>query len=568
MDDSMGWSELFAAWTEGMDILGVAVTAMPHAAPGQVAGWAPRRQHAIFPAWLRPDDALEAARMLHRPERLAATLIGAAAGLVDAPHGETIAEMAAMRTTRDERLVTTRIAGDGLENALATIAFENAAFLRDWGPVERQARRRDRDDDILLDPEVGAAHRREHPLTPPMAWLRGRTWGRAITSLARGEIGRIEHVEVIDSMIDDVDSSPVEAIVSFHTLEAFRQRRGRDFRIGTAAAPSPETLATLMKRRSEEMEIAEELLDWIESGSQIFQIGRDLHRELALTDVDDVCVDELEMPYDAIYIGFEDMAAADGEQIVDGFMVSVEKGLKRMFITPMSRDVPDLEAMGVLGRRIEIDLDSRSEDLVVDLIEDDADDWDRLSRDYLKSYERHKDDKERVFGSAENYDATIEVVREMVEATRRNTEMMRREKARWASLVVNALLYIGNCGGGERGYAGEAPADLVDRISRNAPGARKAEQRLRAEGHIPVTRLDLPRSERGLGGNAGDHGPKRAHWRRGHWRRQGCGPGRATVRRVRVRPTLVGGHHGADTERTYRLDRRPPRNGTGERHTD
>lgn len=569
MEDSMSWSELFEAWTEGMSILGVSTEPMPAGSNGQVAGWAPRNDGSSLPEWLPEDSAVHAAREIHKPERLAAALINSAAYVVDGPMQSQIINMTLARLRNNADLPELRLTGSGMEQALAAIAFRNAAFLKDWGPVARVRRTKADEEPLMLDAATGAALRRQYPLSPPLAWLRTRSWGKPITSFVRGEVHRIADLDDIVDMSMRIDTSPVESIVDFHMLRAIDQRlrEKAGVAMGTTASRT-HGLTMFMRRREEETEIAQEISDWIDAGSQIFVFGRDLHRELAMTDVDDVTADELRMPYDAIYVGFEDVDVQGvQDQPLDGFMVSTDRDNQMMYITPMSRIVPDIEKVGVLGRRIMIDLRERGENVVIDIIDDEADILEETADAYLEQMLGYENEDKKLWQTSEERDAAIEMARQIAAATTRGADVMRANKHRWASLVVNALLYIDHCGGGERRYADEAPADLVDKICRSAPGARKAQQKLVAMGHAPITRLDLPRAERGLGEDVGPGGPKRSHWRRGHWRRQGCGVGRKQVKRVRVRPTLVGADHDMGAgPRTYRISKPRPRDHDGDGH--
>lgn len=70
---------------------------------------------------------------------------------------------------------------------------------------------------------------------------------------------------------------------------------------------------------------------------------------------------------------------------------------------------------------------------------------------------------------------------------------------------------------------------------------RNARNALMAEGFSVVrfcgTKLDEPASPPSP--DDGKHGV-RLHWRRGHWRMQPCGPKLSQVKRVWIRPMLVG----------------------------
>lgn len=115
------------------------------------------------------------------------------------------------------------------------------------------------------------------------------------------------------------------------------------------------------------------------------------------------------------------------------------------------------------------------------------------------------------------------------------------------SLVLNALFYLDGYGAdSEPIVPSEAPQAVRESYERAIKGGkpkaiRNARNALMAEG-FTVVRLCGVRSdsaeasdERGNGGMS-----VRTHWRRGHWRIQPCGPKLSQIKRIWVRPTLVG----------------------------
>lgn len=126
-------------------------------------------------------------------------------------------------------------------------------------------------------------------------------------------------------------------------------------------------------------------------------------------------------------------------------------------------------------------------------------------------------------------------------------------------LVVNGLCYL-NAEPQElpEVYPSDAPPDLVE-ISRTGKPSRRSGARAqlleRGFSAIRIVGGDIPDPRQSL--SAGD-GSVRPHWRRGHWRRQPYGPGLASVRLIRIPPTLVRADLGEPTVgHLYQVDARP-----------
>ena len=114
-----------------------------------------------------------------------------------------------------------------------------------------------------------------------------------------------------------------------------------------------------------------------------------------------------------------------------------------------------------------------------------------------------------------------------------------------ATLISNALFYLSEPHDDVTTTVEEgAPQALVDRAQHGAGNRqRKARQSLSAEGYAVVRycgrRFSLPGTE---GDGTGD--PRATHWRRGHWRNQRCGPRLSQIKRLWIKPVLVGAEHG------------------------
>lgn len=112
-------------------------------------------------------------------------------------------------------------------------------------------------------------------------------------------------------------------------------------------------------------------------------------------------------------------------------------------------------------------------------------------------------------------------------------------------LIVNALFYLENPPRPHRTTLGAGtPVDVQHQWERTPSNRRrKLESTLNAEGFTLVHLVgeEISRSlTQGLGGTV------TPHWRKGHWREQAHGPRLTLRKRVLIRPTLVNGHEVAD----------------------
>ena len=124
-------------------------------------------------------------------------------------------------------------------------------------------------------------------------------------------------------------------------------------------------------------------------------------------------------------------------------------------------------------------------------------------------------------------------------------------------IVANALIYIDQSGGqGKTRWPDDAPKAMLAKLESAAKGS-KQEKRLRSQlssmGYIRVHLFGEELGKRPLTGRT-----VAAHWRRGHWRRQPFGPGRAERKLIRIRPVWVGagppGSSEGEPGRAYQVD--------------
>lgn len=139
------------------------------------------------------------------------------------------------------------------------------------------------------------------------------------------------------------------------------------------------------------------------------------------------------------------------------------------------------------------------------------------------------------------YDYTIKPHREAITSWTPSEEdvIWRKQTDQLAHLVVNALLYlVYDKRDVELDYPEFAPRRLVDQTRSTKPTeARRAASKLAAMGYRKVylcgRNFKVPPP--GVDGSASPS----AHWRRGHWRQQACGPGLQDHKLLWIMPTLV-----------------------------
>jgi len=263
-----------------------------------------------------------------------------------------------------------------------------------------------------------------------------------------------------------------------------------------------------------------------ESGSRIVQFDAALTTEFHHTDVDGMTIADLQLPWRSLYLAFDgpDGPARDGMPI-DGILVTMTN--------------PD-------------DIESTDPFLTIRPLMTPAEPWtssDRQSTWTLMADGRGGDDlrTELTRSADEMIEVTAGFARtglvDMSERSRKDLDGFVRNQERFPrmleaiiNLAVNALLYLSQRPPMEERWQDGAPAKLVERAARADRQGEKASRELVYGGWSRVHHLGVPAQ--------GGGSSVRAHWRRGHWRRQPHGPGRSLRRLVRIAPMLVGGDRG------------------------
>ncbi|MBX8592731.1 hypothetical protein K5D56_25495, partial [Pseudomonas cichorii] len=106
-------------------------------------------------------------------------------------------------------------------------------------------------------------------------------------------------------------------------------------------------------------------------------------------------------------------------------------------------------------------------------------------------------------------------------------------------LIVNVLFYLESIGTQRSLEPGrDAPTDYTVRWEQSNPRQReKLKSRLMSEGYTTVYLLGR---EFASSNTAANGGLRRTHWRRGHWRRQHHGHANSLIKRLWIKPQIIG----------------------------
>jgi hypothetical protein len=292
---------------------------------------------------------------------------------------------------------------------------------------------------------------------------------------------------------------------------------------------------------------AKTLVQFMAEGGQVFDVAPSLIEELAHTDVDDVHISELQLPYGCIYLRMPcavgpitPVGMTTGVE-VEGLLVSVDKdhhGKMEIGIEMMPKIAGLIDPVDVVSRMptasIPIERDATVPQAVAQLAREIEDRY--MSEELIARIVKETD------GTIDPEGAREQSLREQ-----ERFEQGMRELVRFLPLLSNILLFIDNCKTEDQAWPEDAPRDLVARAVANGTGARKAEQALTRLGWCRTRRCRIEG-----GGILEASRDIKTHWRRGHWRWQPHGPGNSLRKRIRVRPSLVNAPRGdAPESRRY-----------------
>lgn len=304
---------------------------------------------------------------------------------------------------------------------------------------------------------------------------------------------------------------------------------------------------------------------FVEHGRNIFFLEPQLVQLLGQTDLTNVRCGDIQLPFDCFHISFGDAfdgALPGAPNRIDGAYITSHPDWSdklQILVTtrrldqqhpdkpnrwPFSRDVYFYAPLNVS------DPDATFEDVVRTAIEGGEI---KIEQSIMTP------DDEKVVelpgGPVLVRDVRHLTDAEQTELTREGLPMFRRALV----LVVNALCYL-NASSDEtstKRLPDDTPADLVANWQSAKVSLRdRAKSGLLERGFMPVLLRNSDVAVETSLANSGSGAQVSTHWRRGHWRRQPHGQGRALIKLMWIRPALVAADHGAvpDTKgHLYRL---------------
>jgi len=294
---------------------------------------------------------------------------------------------------------------------------------------------------------------------------------------------------------------------------------------------------------------------FVQAGRQIMDFPPALIDMLSKTDVDDIQLNNIKLPYAAQYLHFGPQADLELEPgwLVDGAYVELrgESGDVRFTVTaiPVERDlseqwyvVPEPEytqdfvekyRLMDLGTAVDVVLSDRLASL--------------QKRQAKPGGDITDDAKVGLAEDGVSLPESMKILNKGPEMAVHRNEITRRRHPVYKAalqLVVNALCYISAYPEDiETVWPEGTPVSLKKKADDGHGKAKiRARSKLTAMGYAPVhlcgRRLSEQRSEMGLDRPEGKQ--VATHWRRGHWRNQSFGPRRTLRKLIWVMPVLVG----------------------------
>lgn len=302
---------------------------------------------------------------------------------------------------------------------------------------------------------------------------------------------------------------------------------------------------------------------FVQAGRQIMDFPPALTEMLAETDIDDIPLNSIKLPYASQYLYFGSQAALEIEPgwLVDGAYVEQrgEIGDVRFTVTAVPRE-QILSAQWYLFPEVEYTQDFFGEFRSMDL----ATAIDTVLSDRLADLKKRRGGTgwdltallEEAAGengmalpaglSVVDVSPTLAGIRD--DATRRRHPVYKAA----LQLVVNALCYVAAYPEDIDTVWPEGTPDSLKQKVLHGKGKEqmRAKSKLTALGYVPVhicgRRIAEQRTDHGIPAHGQGH--VATHWRRGHWRNQVHGPARSLRKLIWVMPVVVGSKHGDDPE--------------------
>jgi len=297
--------------------------------------------------------------------------------------------------------------------------------------------------------------------------------------------------------------------------------------------------------------LAAHLVMWMTAGRQIYDLPPALVERFKQTDVDDVPLPLLKFPYEGLYLYWGPQADLELEPgwLIDGaYVMTGVPGVLQLVVTAAPTDPVEGAWWSVKGepyyfQAFEQDTLGMDVGTAVDTV---------LSKELAEL-------RQRIAKPAMDVDATLHELVASGEvdparapkhvedvsartATQEWDRVSRRHAVYVASLklVVNALCYLTAY---PEDSIAEFPTGAPQHLVKSAEStdfktAKSARGRLAELGYLPVHLCGKELAS--MNSMPVPEGHVRAHWRRGHWRRQPYGEGRALRKLIWVMPMLVG----------------------------
>lgn len=356
----------------------------------------------------------------------------------------------------------------------------------------------------------------------PVYLANKRPYGKAMRAIAEGRRSDAERELKQISQDDPVNLSDIELVQRVGSVAFDIDQHER------SAKSFFDELLTILP-----------LCVWSLSGRRIIQFDSALTTEFQHTDVDGMMLSDLSLPWQSFYIAFDGPDAPNaGGMPIDGVIVSTvdpdsednEEENALLMLRPLMKPTEpwtsnDRQTTWTLiaNGKDERDLSSELSDSARDMLEITGGMQSKTAVSALPAEKR---------GDLLSYTMDQAKYPQMLE--------------RVINLCVNALLYLSQQPSMDEVWQDGSPQKLVEKTREGGRKGEKATRELVYAGWAQIHRLGVPaqQSDQNV----------RAHWRRGHWRRQPYGPRKALRKLIRIAPVIVGGNRG-EANRQARVTR-------------
>lgn len=284
-----------------------------------------------------------------------------------------------------------------------------------------------------------------------------------------------------------------------------------------------------------------------EAGKHIFALSPALVEMFKNTSVAEVGIDTVKMPYRTLYVYWGEAAgirSPDGK-IIDGAYIENHPGCPYGFFITLTVAIPDLQEVMKKPLLVRLSADQYRE---FDLSADDPLSIGEIYNNRFQSFhagqteeEYQAEEQAMIAAGLRDPDRDIEPLAKILADYRPDPDDVRWQATdnKAMGLIFNFLCYLSyEKRDVQHRYPKEAPTKLVTKANNlHKPSeARRAQNKLESLGYKKVYLCG--ESVRTKSREQGEEGAA-THWRRGHWRNQACGEGRASHKMLWIEPTIV-----------------------------